>query len=164
MTDFDSVYFDEDLAHQDVEEINPADIRLAAMNLLARREHTIRELRQKLKRRFPDAELVDNELSRLSDENLQSDARFAESFVFERSNRGYGLMRVQQEMREKGLSDSEISVAVKNAEIDWAAIAQDVYKKKYGDLPASDLNDKAKRVRFMQYRGFDREDYQRFLK
>ncbi|MFK8046951.1 MAG: regulatory protein RecX [Halioglobus sp.] len=163
MTDFDSVYFDEDLAHKDVEEINPADVRLAAMNLLARREHTIRELRQKLKRRFSDVELIDNELIRLTDENLQSDARFAESFVFERSNRGYGLMRVQQEMREKGLSESEISLAVKNAEIDWPAIAQDVYKKKYGDSPASDLNDKAKRVRFMQYRGFDREDYQRFL-
>ena len=164
MTDFDSVYFDEDVSHKDVDEINPADIRLAAMNLLARREHTCRELSQKLKRRFPDAELVDNELARLTDENLQSDARFAESFVFERSNRGYGLMRVQQEMREKGLSDWEINVAVKNAKIDWAAIAQDVYSKKYGGIAAVDLNDKAKRVRFMQYRGFDREDYQRFLK
>ena len=164
MTDFESVYFDEDVCQQDVEEINPADIRLAAMNLLARREHTCRELRQKLKRRFPDDELVNTELARLTDENLQSDARFAESFVIERSSRGYGLMRVQQEMREKGLSDWEISVAVKNAQIDWAKIAQDVYTKKYGDVAAADLNDKAKRVRFMQYRGFDREDYQRFLR
>lgn len=164
MTDFESVYFDEDVAQKGVEEINPADIRLAAMNLLARREHTCRELKQKLKRRFPDDEFIDNELVRLTAENLQSDARFAESFVFERSNRGYGLMRLQQEMREKGLSDREVSVAVRNAKVDWVAIAQEVYNKKYGDIAAADLNEKAKRVRFMQYRGFDREDYQRFLK
>lgn len=164
MSEFDPDYYDEDPSLEDVDEINPADIRLAAMNLLARREHTCRELHQKLRKRFPNAELVANELVRLTDENLQSDARFAEDFLLARSNRGYGLMRVQQEMRDKGLSDSEISLAIKLAEIDWAAIAKDVYRKKYGDIPSSDLNDKAKRVRFMQYRGFDREEYQRFLK
>lgn len=144
-------------------EINPADIRLAAMNLLARREHTRRELHQKLKRRFPDQELIDNELGKLADENLQSDSRFAESFVLARSGRGYGLMRVQQEMREKGLSDHEIGAAIEGAAIDWVAIASEVYSKKYGTVPIEDLNDKAKRARFMQYRGFDREDYDRFL-
>ena len=36
-----------------IAEITPADVRLsAAMNLLARREHSVRELRNKLKRRF----------------------------------------------------------------------------------------------------------------
>lgn len=164
MSDFDPDYCDEDSSPEDVEEVNPADIRLAAMNLLARREHTCLELRQKLKRRFPNLELVNTELSKLTDENLQSDTRFAESFLIARCNRGYGLMRVQQEMREKGLSDSQVSHAIKIADIDWRALAQDVYRKKYGDIPVSDLSDKAKRVRFMQYRGFDREDYQRFLK
>jgi regulatory protein len=164
MSEFVPDYYDEDSSLGDVDDINPADIRLAAMNLLARREHTCRELQQKLRKRFPNAELVAKELVRLTDENLQSDARFADAFLLARSNRGYGLVRVQQEMRDKGLSDIEIGLAIESAEINWVALAQDVYRKKYGDLPSSDLNDKAKRVRFMQYRGFDREEYQRLLK
>ena len=38
----------------DPDQINPAQIRLAAMNLLTRREHSLRELTVKLNRRFPD--------------------------------------------------------------------------------------------------------------
>jgi len=51
-------------------EITPADIRLAAMNLLARREHSVRELRNKLKRRFPDDSMIDEQIARLTGQNL----------------------------------------------------------------------------------------------
>ena len=57
----------------------PADVRLAAMNLLARREHSRYELRNKLKRRYPDEVVIDEQLDRLVDERLLCDARFAEA-------------------------------------------------------------------------------------
>ncbi|MEH6583099.1 MAG: regulatory protein RecX [Halioglobus sp.] len=148
---------------EDVVEINPADIRVSAMNLLARREHSRGELLQKLKKRYPNAALVESELQRLADDNLQSDARFAESFVRQRASRGYGVNRVRQEMREKGLSDAEICVAIEQVEIDWFALALEVYHKKFGDSVAMELREKAKRTRFMQYRGFEREYYQHLL-
>ena len=64
---------------------NPADVRRAAMDLLARREHSVEELRQKLARRFGrDQELdqvIVEQLDRLVDEGLLSDSRFAAAML-----------------------------------------------------------------------------------
>lgn len=140
--------------------VSPADIRLAAMNLLARREHSLKELRHKLRRRFSDEHLIDHELTRLAQENLQSDTRFAESFARQRAERGYGPLRVRQEMRERGLSDSAIATAFDAADIDWYSLAAEVYRKKFGSVAANDIKEKARRVRFLQYRGFSAEHFQ----
>ena len=98
--------------------IKPVEVRIAAMDLLARREHSLEELRRKLKRRFANEDLVEGELQRLKDENLQSDERYADSFLRQRSARGYGPRRVRHEMRQKGLSDTEISNAFDRVEVD----------------------------------------------
>ena len=94
---------------------------------------------------------------------MQSDGRFAESYARQRSGSGYGLLRVRQEMRERGLSDTVIASALESIEADWFALAEEAYRKKFGETPAADLKEKAKRVRFMQYRGFDSEHYQHLL-
>ena len=144
-------------------QINPIDVRVAAMNLLARREHTRRELLQKLQRRFPDEQLVEAELQRLADERLQSDERFAQSYARQRSGRGYGPLRVRQEMRDKGLADDDIVRAFEIAEIDWYAVAAQAFRKKFGDSPVRELKEKARRNRFMQYRGFGVDHYQHLM-
>jgi regulatory protein len=164
MNERDNELFEENSSLESSGEINRADIRFAAMNYLARREHTRLELKRKLKRRFDDEELLNIELDRLAEENLQSDARFACSYALQRSGRGYGLMRVQQEMRDRGLSDLEIATALDSIDADWQTIAEEVYRKKFGDAPAVDLKEKSRRSRFMQYRGFDSEHYRHLLK
>lgn len=143
--------------------IDPSDIRRGAMDLLARREHTRRELKQKLKKRFDDEALIEQQLNRLVEERLQSDARFAESFLLQRISRGHGPMRIRQEMRQKGISDAEISAALEAEEPDWFALAEKAYRRKFGPLPPEDIKEKAKRSRFMQYRGFSAEHFQRLL-
>lgn len=143
--------------------INPADIRLAAMNLLARREHAFAELHKKLLRRFADETLVHAELQRLADENLQSDERFAESFIRQRSSRGYGPGRIRQEMRDRGLCDQEIASAFAVEAPNWHDIAIRAYEKKFGRRAIDDLKEKSRRVRFMQYRGFEPDHYQDLL-
>lgn len=143
--------------------VNPAEIRLAAMNLLARREHSLGELRCKLRRRFPDEQVLDAELENLAQENLQSDERFAEGFARQRSGRGYGPLRVRHEMREKGLSDTAVDRAFKVAGIDWHALAAQALRKKFGAADCIDIREKSRRVRFMQYRGFSAEHYQSLL-
>ena len=143
--------------------INPADVRYAAMDLLARREHSRRELKQKLKRRFDDEEILDEQLDRLSEENLQSDTRYAESFLRQRINRGHGPMRIRQEMRQKGIADTEIACAMEEESPDWCALAEVAYHRKFGELPPEDIKEKAKRSRFMQYRGFGLDHYQHLV-
>ncbi len=143
--------------------INPADIRRSAMDLLARREHSRRELRDKLKRRYHDLNIIDEELDRLSEENLQSDQRFAESFLRQRLSRGHGPMRIRQEARQKGISDGEIGAAMEAEEPNWYDLARDTYQRKFGALPPDDIKEKARRSRFMQYRGFALDHYQHLL-
>jgi regulatory protein len=144
-------------------EVSPADIRLAAMNLLARREHALGELRQKLRRRFDDEAMLETQLQKLVDENLQSDDRYAESFARLRALRGYGPARVRQEMREKSISDVAIAGAFDAAGLDWSALAEQVFRKKFGAPGKVGLKEKAKRMRFMQYRGFSADHYQHLL-
>lgn len=144
-------------------EINPADIRLAAMNLLARREHSVVELRNKLLRRFPDNGKINEQLSRLIEERLQSDVRFAESYARQRISRGYGPLRLREELRERGVSEADVAAAMQEMDIDWYAVATDAIHKKFGTLDPIDLKEKARRARFMQYRGFAAQHYQRLL-
>jgi regulatory protein len=145
------------------EAINPADVRLAAMNLLARREHSLRELHLKLRRRFGSDPPIASELQRLADENLQSDTRYAHSYCRQRAAKGFGPLRVRQEMRDKGLTDQEIVEAFKAEELDWSAIAAAAFAKKFGQRGCDDLKEKSRRARFMQYRGFSSMHYQYML-
>ena len=142
----------------------PTDIRFAAMNLLARREHSLGELRNKLRRRFPDEQQLETQLQKLVAEKLQSDERFAESFARMRAGRGYGPARVRQDMREKGLSDVDIATAFEAAELDWCELASEVLLKKFGPVTPADLKEKARRIRFMEYRGFAADHYRHLIR
>jgi regulatory protein len=141
--------------------INPADIRLAAMNLLARREHSVWELRRKLKRRFPDESLLDEQLTRLAEQNLQSDMRFAESYAYHRISRGYGPVRLREELRERGISKPDIALVMEALEIDWHNHAIQVLENKFGDGSPLDVKEEARRARFMQHRGFTAGHYRK---
>ena len=139
-----------------MQEISSKDVRLVAMDLLARREHSRRELRQKLLKRFSDqAEQIELEIDRLSDEGLQSDERLAEAFIRARSNRGQGPSRIKMELRGKGVSDDVTSLALEASGVDWYELASEVASKKFGELgAATDLKEKARVSRFLQQRGF----------
>lgn len=143
--------------------VDAAEIRRAAMDLMARREHSIRELRQKLRRRFGNTPLVEEALSRLAEENLQSDERYAGSFVRQRAARGYGPVRIRQEMREKGLDKPAIAEAMGQAQVDWRALAAEVARKKFGETAPADARERARRSRFLHYRGFDADDVRDLL-
>ena len=133
------------------------------MNLLARREHSQLELREKLKSRFDAPGLIEQVVAALADENLQSDQRFAESFVRQRLARGHGPLRLRQEAKQRGLSGSDLDAALASVAPDWFELAERCYRKKFGDEPAGDIQDKARRVRFMSYRGFARDHYQHLV-
>ena len=98
-------------------------------------------------------------MDRLAEEGLQSDSRYAESFVRQRFNRGHGPLRIRQEMRQKGIPDSDIEIAMESEEYDWFTSAQSVMERKFGTESAIDIKEKARRTRFMQYRGFSLDHF-----
>ena len=75
-----------------------------AVSLLARREHSSRELRDKLRARSFSAEAIEAALATLREQDLQSDYRFAQACTRSLMDRGYGSLRVAGELRERGVS------------------------------------------------------------
>ena len=76
-----------------------------AVSLLARREHSSRELRDKLRARSFSAEAIEAALATLREQDLQSDYRFAQACTRSLMDRGYGSLRVAGELRERGVSN-----------------------------------------------------------
>lgn len=131
------------------------EIRHAAIALLAQREHSRRELTEKLSRRFSDTDTIAAQIDWLQQENLQSDARFAEQFVRSRVQRGHGPYRIKSELRQRGVEGAVIDSALAQNEIDWDARLAELIERKWGDTPATDIKELAKRSRYLQGRGFD---------
>jgi regulatory protein len=139
-------------------------VRHAAMDLLARREHSRRELERKLRGRY-DPDEIDEALAKLAAESLQCDARFALSFARERALRGIGPQRIQRELLQRGVSGSTADHALRTLEeregINWQRVAREALQKKFGHpaLPA-EYDDRVRRLRFLQYRGFAGDELQ----
>lgn len=130
------------------------------MDYLARREYGQDELVRKLEFAGFDSVVAAGAVAQLAEEGLQSDSRFAGSFVQSRVNQGKGPVRIRQELKERGLRSSDIEFALDDADTDWFELAREVRSRKFGhELPA-DFTEKARQMRFLQYRGFDSEQIQ----
>lgn len=127
----------------------PKSLRARAVDLLSRREYSRRELERRLAPHADSAEELAALLDELAERRWQSDERFAEQFA-EVRGRKYGSRRLQQEMRERGLSADTISSALQDQ--DDEALARELWRKKFGS-PAASREEKARQVRFLAARG-----------
>jgi regulatory protein len=134
-----------------------AKARASALGSLAMREHSVDELRVKLLNKNHDAELVEQLLDDLQQENLLSNERYACSFWRVRSEKGYGPMRIRQELQLKGISQALIDSALLEAELDFTELVKRVYQKKYRNQAIADFKDKQKRQAYLYRRGFGTE-------
>lgn len=141
----------------------PAAIRRAAMDLLARREHGVRELTRKLQQRGADPERIGVELQRLQDEGLLSEQRYLESYIRSRGLSGRGPARIREELQQRGLSREDIDNALDEAEIDWQEQLHELWQRKFGEKPA-DQKAYGKQARFLLYRGYPMDWVQRLLR
>lgn len=64
-----------------------------ACKLLAKREHSRKELQTKLAKKCPQPELMEQLLDELSAKGLQSDQRFTERFVQQKISKGNGPLK-----------------------------------------------------------------------
>ena len=138
----------------------PKEIRKKAMDFLARREYGQAELAKKLADKGYQRSIVEGELQRLTDEGLQSDTRFAESFVQSRINQGKGPVRIRADLGQRGIRDGIIEGALDEAACDWYELAREERAKKFGEGVPGDFKEKARQMRFLQYRGFEQDHIQ----
>src|SRR6056300_496899 len=139
------------------EEVRGNDIRVSAMNMLARREHSRSELFNKLIRRFPDSQKVEQELDRLQADGLQSDQRFVQSFIAGRISRNQGPLKIRQELLRFDLNETLVSAAFEKADTDWRELAIDAARRKFAGKSLKLPKERDRARQFLYRRGFDSE-------
>lgn len=129
-----------------------------AIHLLARREYSRAELRERLSARGHEASDILICLDDLAEQGLQSDARFAESFLRSRIARGQGPLKIRAELERRGIDRERIRAAFAEfeeaGEADWFTLACETLSRRFsgpGDTP----RERARRERFLAQRGFD---------
>ena len=100
------------------------------MDFLARREHSLYELEHKLRRKFlvADTSLIREVLTHLEEENLLSDTRFTESYIRYKKERGFGYLKIREDLIAKGI-DHKIIEGKLLVDDEWLAIIHRVINK-----------------------------------
>ena len=132
-----------------------------ALRLLSQREHSRKELEQKLKPHEETPGELAEALDFLAAKDFINEKRVVESVVNRRSSK-LGAARVRQELMAKGLPAEDIADAVevmRSTELERALV---VWRKKFGS-PPSDASERGKQVRFLVSRGFAAEVVRRIV-
>lgn len=118
-------------------------------------------LRDKLLKKGHSEDAADYALAWLTARRLLDDSRFAELAVSSYDRRGYGGLRIRQELRRRGVSRADADAALADHETDPATLRGLLDKKLRGDL--SDPKAVQRTVAFLQRRGFSWAEIRRAL-
>lgn len=128
---------------------SPRELRARALRLLARREHSRAELASKLAPRAQSPQALQSLLDALEEKQQLSNARFAS----ERARvlaRKFGAARIRLDLKSKGVGEDLIDSVALEGEAERAAA---ILARKYR-VPATTPLERARRMRFLQSRGF----------
>jgi regulatory protein len=142
----------------DAEAGDPNHSLACAVALLARRDYSTRELRQKLKERGYLEHAIEPVLIDLEQTRKLDDQRYGANVAASRSRRAYGPARIRNELRRKGVAAEAIETAIAGSEgeqtPDYFRLAREARIRKFGPELPTDWKEKARQARFLQYRGF----------
>ena len=128
------------------------ELRARALRLLARREHSRRELARKLAPHAESDAALDEVLQKLIERKQLSDERYAE----ERAHwlaRKYGAAKIRHDLKSKGVDPELVERISAKDDLERAA---DILRRKFR-APAATREERARRMRFLQSRGFSSE-------
>lgn len=159
-------------------------MRWLAFYYLGRREQSQHELREKLLAKGCDPDSVEALLQEFIEEGYQSDERMTSALIKDSIGKNHGTVRIFHNLKKHGLKtigsalginrwieehsdffndlilndieaddDTEENTS-ENYEVDWLTQAVEARCRKYGDDIPKDPKEKARQLRFLQYRGF----------
>jgi len=131
----------------------PAELKARALRYLVRREHSRAELARKLAPHAESEGALNAVLDLLLSKRQLSDERFAEERARSLS-RKYGAAKIRQDLKARGISEEIVDKA--SAGLNDLERADEILRRKYRE-PAVTREERAKRARFLQSRGFSME-------
>ncbi|GGC55809.1 regulatory protein RecX [Marinobacter halophilus] len=138
--------------------------RSAALRLLARREHSRYELSLKLRQRQIEAAIIDTVLDEYEHEGWLDDQRFADVYARQRMDAGYGPLKIQAELQQRGIKHHSPDCLTEASDEEWARRAIGLREKRFGlGCVENDLAEKLRQARFLNRRGFTAVHVERAL-
>lgn len=128
------------------------EMRAFAYLLLGRREYSVLELGNRMRRKWPHADGIEALVNQLEEENLVCDQRFAESFLRSRIQKHQGPLKIRADLRGRGVPDSIIADALESQSGSWQALATAWLSRQHPDVIG--FKDKPKYYRRLLNRGF----------
>ena len=128
---------------------SPEQLKARALRYLVRREHSRAELARKLTPFAESQQAVEQVIDSLLSRKQLSDERFAEERARSLS-RKYGPAKIRQDLKARGISDAVIEKLPVESEVERARA---ILSRKYR-ASATTREERAKRARFLQSRGF----------
>lgn len=130
----------------------PISLKARALKYLSSREHSRLELARKLNPYAQEGDDVEALLNWLEQSRFLSTERFSESLVHRRAAR-YGNNRILSELQSHGIEGEALSELKSGLAEDEGLRAAQVLRRKFSEPPV-DAESRAKRMRFLQQRGF----------
>lgn len=125
--------------------------------MLARRDYTKAQLRQKLQAKLYLAEHIEFVLQDLIQSGFINDVRYAENFIHYRLAKGYGAKRIAMELQTRGVEDEIIEAQLDAYEAEWLAAARRAWQKRFRGVKPTDFKSRMKQIHFLMQRGFERK-------
>lgn len=146
-------------------------LRWLAFYYLSKRELSRYELQQKLLNKDFSLDVITPLLDEFAQEGYQSDVRFAQMLVRESIRKGRGRRHIAHALQKaKACIDMTIDEIINSTAVDtfddtilqdsedagvnWLLLAVEARCRKYGNDIPTDPKQKARQLRFLQYRGF----------
>lgn len=136
-----------------------ADLKARALRYLARREHSRDELARKLAPHAASPEILEGLLRELESKKQLSNERFAEVRAHWMA-RKYGAAKIRQDLKAKGIAEDIVERVSSEGELERALT---ILKRKYRE-PATTREERARRARFLQSRGFSYDTIYRLIR
>ena len=136
------------------EQPSAGELRAFAYRLLGRREYSVFELDQRLRKKWPQAapDGIADLLEALAAENLLSDERFTESYVRMVVQKQQGPLKIRAALRSRGVADALISRELDRHSDQWIDLARGWLQRQHpGPL---DFDGRGKYYRRLLNRGF----------
>jgi len=137
-------------------------VEAICLRLLARREHSQKELLDKLAQRGFRRDEVEPVIADLAEQNWQNDERYTECFVRQRIANGYGPIRIRYELQQRGIDDADLDAQAEEYG-GWQQLLIETYRKKYDEENSLPQKEWLRRSRFLQQRGFSGEMIKRMF-
>lgn len=134
------------------------EINDVCLRLLARREHSRKELLDKCLTKGYGKDEILAVIDDLARQGWQDDLRYAESYARHRIQKGYGPVFILYQLQQNGVDAVNLEELVETVAGSWMDALEQVYAKKYKLNKRHnirlDRQEWAKRSRFLMQRGF----------